>query len=73
MKTNEKKKREPWYSMRDTGNPKYPKYHLTHWCKSKRFTIMVLAWDVNENRANGWFQMGEYDTIKEARIVASNI
>jgi hypothetical protein len=56
-----------WYDMVETGHKEYPKYMLTHFNGSKRYMIMVLAWDVDKNVARGWFNQAEFDTIKECR------
>lgn len=59
--------RKHWYDIHDTGCEAYPKYYLTHWAGSKKYTIMVLAWDLAENKAKGWIRQAEFDTIKECR------
>lgn len=56
-----------WYDIRETGCETYPEYYLTHWGDSKKYTIMVLAWNATQYKVKGWFPMAEFDTIRECR------
>ena len=56
-----------WYDIHETGIARYPKYQLTHMNGSKRYMILILDWNTESNKANGWFPLAERDTIREAR------
>ena len=54
-----------WWKTRETGNAEYPKYHLTHCNGSSDYTVMILSWDLENGKANGWFAMISFPTIRE--------
>lgn len=65
--------RKHYYDLQETGCEAYPQYFLTHQgTVDKKYAIMVLAWDIAQNKEKGWFKQAEFDTIRECRAYMAN-